>query len=162
MTVRESETMIPEAKAYLDSIEGLHRATRRAIEGLDADCLNWNPLPGEANSIYAIVAHMCASEPIMVHQRIDGGQTRGNYVDAFAESGDDPKVLLDELDRVGGITRSLMEGVSTDDLERSIDPGGGRPARTVREWIGVHIRHLANHVGHVELTKQLYEAGVGR
>ena len=126
--------MIPEVKAYLDSMDGMRRSMRRAIEGVDSRCLNWNPLPGEANSLYAIVAHMCAAEPIMIHQRVSGQPVTGTYMDAFAESGDDPQELCDALDRVGRTTRSLMEGLSAEDLDRSYDPGAGRPPRTLREW----------------------------
>jgi hypothetical protein len=152
--------MIPEVKGYLDAIEGLRGAMRRAVEGVDAQGLNWNPLPGEANSLYAIVSHMCFSEPALIHTRITGQPMEGGYPNVFASRGDDPQELFSRLDQVGQTTHSLMEGLTAEDMDRSIDPGGGRPSRTLREWIIVHLRHQALHLGHIEITKQLYEAGV--
>lgn len=152
--------MIPEAKAYLDAMESMRRALRRTIEGADSRCLNWNPLPGDANSLYAIVAHMCDSEPSMIHRRITGQPVESGHDDAFAQSGEDAHELFDLMDEVGQTTRSLMEGLTVEDMDRSFDPGGGRPPRTLREWIGIHIRHLANHLGHAEITRQFYEAGI--
>jgi hypothetical protein len=47
-----------------------------------------------------------------------------------------------------------MEGLTAEDMDRVIDPGGGRPSRTLREWVNGHIRHQALHLGHLEITKQ--------
>jgi len=149
-----------EIKLYLDAMDGLRSTMKQVVEGMDAQGLNWNPLPGEANSLYAIVAHMCASEPALIHRRIRGQPAEGGQEDPFAARGDDPQELLGRLDQVEQTTHSLMEGLTAEDLERVIDPGGGRPSRTLREWINVHLRHQAIHLGHMEITKQLYEAGV--
>ena len=152
--------MNPEIKVYLDTMDGLRKAMRQLVEGVDAQGLNWNPLPGEANSLYAIVAHMCASEPALIHRRITGQPMEGGHQDAFAARGDDPQELFSLLDQVEKTIHSLMEGLTAEDMDRAIDPGGGRPSRTLREWINTHLRHQALHLGHMEITKQLYEAGV--
>lgn len=154
--------MIPEVKGYLDTMDGLRRAMRQVIEGMDAQGLNWNPLPGEANSLYAIVAHVCASEPALIHRRITGQPSVGGQDNPFAARGDSPQELSDRLAQVEQTTRSLMEGLTDKDLDRAIDPGGGRPARTVREWIHTNLRHQALHLGHMEITKQMYEAGAAK
>ena len=154
--------MIPEVKGYLDTMDGLRRAMRQVVEGMDAQGLNWNPLPGEANSLYAIVAHVCATEPALIHRRITGQPAEGGQSNPFAARGDGSQELISRLDQVGQTTHSLMEGLTDKDLDRAIDSGGGRPARTLREWISTNLRHQALHLGHMEVTKQLYGAGVVR
>ena len=85
---------------------------------------------------------------------------QGGHEDVFAARGDDPQELISRLEQVGQTTHSLMEGLTDKDLDRTIDPGGGRPARPLREWISTNLRHQALHLGHMEVTKQLYGAGV--
>ena len=152
--------MTAEIDAALNSMDGLRRALRRALEGVDAQGLNWNPLPGEANSLYAIVSHLCTSESGMIHQRIGGQAAEGEGQAAFAAQGDDPQELLSRLDELGKTTHSLLDGLTAEDMDRSIDPGGGRPPRTAREWLNMHVRHMALHLGHIEITKQFYETGI--
>ncbi|MBF8268247.1 MAG: uncharacterized protein HW388_1755 [Dehalococcoidia bacterium] len=154
--------MNPEVKVYIESMDGMRRSIRRALEGVDAKELNWNPLPGEANSLYAIVSHLCTSETGMLHQRITGQATTGGEPhNAFEDRGDDPVELLGRMDEVGNTTRRLMEGLTAEDLDRSIGSGGNRPSRTLREWISMYVRHQSLHLGHIEITKQFYEKGVG-
>lgn len=154
--------MNSEVKGYLDTMDGLRRAMRQVIEGMDAQGLNWNPLPGEANSLYAIVAHVCATEPALIHRRITGQPPAGGQDNPFAARGDSPQELIDRLVQLEQTTRSLIEGLTDKDLDRAIEQGGGRPARTLREWISTNLRHQALHLGHMEITKQLYQAGVVR
>ena len=152
--------MTAEIEAALNSMDGMRRSFRRSLEGVDAQELNWNPLPGDANSLYAIVSHLCASETTMIHQRIGGQTVEAEGHAAFAAQGDDPQGLLNRLDELGSTTRRLLEGLTAEEMDRSIDPGGGRPARTAREWLHLHLRHMALHLGHIEITKQFYETGI--
>ena len=87
--------MNSEIKAYLDTMDWLRRAMRQVLEGVDSQGLNWSPLPGEANSLYAILAHVCATEPALIHRRITGQPAEGGPYDAFAARGEDAQELLD-------------------------------------------------------------------
>jgi hypothetical protein len=152
--------MTVEIEVALNSMDAMRRSIRRALEGVDAKGLNWNPLPDDANSLYAIVSHLCTSESTMIHQRIGGQAVDGEGHAAFAAQGDDPQALLGRLDELGNTTHRLLDGLTPEDMDRSIDPGGGRPQRTARAWLQMHVRHMALHLGHIEITKQFYEAGI--
>ncbi|MBI2856441.1 MAG: DUF664 domain-containing protein [Chloroflexi bacterium] len=151
--------MIPENKGYLDSLDALRRSIGQTIAGLDAQEMNWNPLPGEANSLYAIVAHVCASEQSMIHQRAGSRDVERDVGDPLSARGDDPQVLLGWLEEAGRKTVEVLEGLTEADLDKVPDSGDRRP-RSAREWIHLHLRHMSLHLGHMEITKQLYESGV--
>ncbi len=152
--------MPAEIQGYLDTLDGMRRSIRQALEGVDTQGLNWNPLPGDANSLYAIVSHVCTSEINTIHGRIAGGPLVPDAHAAFAAQGEDANELLSRLDGIGVTTRTVLEGIDAEGLDREIDPGGGRPPRSVRGWISMHVRHTALHLGHIEITKQFYEPGI--
>ena len=151
--------MIPEVRGCLDSMDAVRGSIGQIIQGLDAQELNWNPLPGEANSLYAIVSHLCSWEQSVMHQRLVGSAVESNTEDALSATGNDPQVLLARLEEVGKATRELLELLTEADLDKVPNSEVRRP-RSVRDWIYLHQRHLALHLGHMEITKQFYEAGV--
>tara|TARA_B100000029_G_scaffold101699_1_gene92072 strand:+ start:212 stop:676 length:465 start_codon:yes stop_codon:yes gene_type:complete len=152
--------MSEESKGQLDSMDATRRAIIQLIQDLDEPALNWNPLPGEANSIYAIVAHLCTSEQGMIHGRIGGLEFERLVDNALQEArGNNPQTLIDMIEEVGQQTREVLGDISDEKLREPIQSGNRRP-RSAREWIHLHIRHMSDHLGHIELTKQFYEAGI--
>ena len=153
--------MDQEIKAFLDGMASLRGSIRQSLTGVDPQGLNWNPLPGDANSLYAIVSHLCAGEANTIHRRIGGRPVGGGTpYEAFAAQGDDPQKLLGRMDEVGSTTRSLLEGFTARDLDRVIDSGDPRSSRTAREMMNGVLRHTALHLGHIEITKQFYATGI--
>ena len=152
--------MSEESKGQLDSMDATRRAIIQLIQDLDETALNWNPLPGEANSIYAMVAHLCTSEQGMIHGRIGGLEFERLVENALQEAhGDNPQPLIAMMEKVGQQTREVL-GEITDEKLGALIEGGNRRPRSAREWIHLHIRHMSDHLGHMELTKQFYEAGI--
>ena len=153
--------MDPEVQSYLNSLDALRGEVRSAIQGLSAEALNWRPLPEGTNSIYVLVSHMTGSESFLIHQVI-GGRDIGRNRDAeFVARGESPAELEALIDRAGQGTREVLQGLTSADLGVIKELGGGRPSQTAR-WCVVHIiEHLALHLGHLQLTKQLWEEGPG-
>ena len=156
---RQEEKMNPEVKVYLDAMDGLRRNLRGMLASMDSEELNWKPLPGDANSLYAIIAHMCAGEFNNVGKRISGQAVEPGYADTFHEEGDDPNELVQRLDHLEQVTHSVLEGLTSEDMDRALPSAGSGPSRTVREILSAQLRHQNLHLGHIEITKQLYEAG---
>ena len=156
--------MSEEIKGQLDSMDATRRAIITLIQDLDEHCLNWNPLPGEVNSIYSIVAHLCVSEQGIIHGRAGGLESerqigKEQVEGSLATSGDNPKTLIDMIEKVGQQTREVLGLLNDDKLGELIDDGIGRP-RSARWWIHLNMRHMSDHLGHIEITKQFYEARI--
>ena len=134
----------------------VHRQLRDELDGLDENALNWVPMPG-ANSIATIVTHLVGSEAETL--RCAAGVTcerdRDAEFVASAQSRQDVLQLLDSADDL------IVE------LERRIDgtrlaaefPLQTLPTDDVRSglsWLIGNYGHAREHVGQIQLTKQLY------
>ena len=152
--------MSEEIEGQLASMDATRRSIIQLIQDLDEAALNWNPLPGETNSIYAKVAQLCTSEQGMIHAGIGGLEVERLVENALQEAkGDNPQTLIDMIEKVGLQTRELLGTISNEKFGELIERGTRRP-RSAREWVHLHIRHMSDHLGHMEITKQFYEAGI--
>jgi predicted Rossmann fold nucleotide-binding protein DprA/Smf involved in DNA uptake len=151
--------MNDEISGQLDSMDATRKSIIQIIQDLSKEELNWNPLPGEANSIYSIVAHLCTSEQGMLHGTVGGLDVQRLVEEPLSSSGDDPKPIIKMIEDVGLQTREILEALPENKLAEKIERGGRRP-RSAREWIHLHIRHMSDHLGHIELTKQFCQAGI--
>ena len=137
----------------------VHEQLRHELHGLDHDAVNWVPTSG-ANSIATIVTHLVASEAETLRcvAGIKGGRDR--EAEFVARGATMPEVL------------QLIDGA--DDLVTALEPriDGSRleamvtlptlPSDQVRSgltWLVGNYGHACEHVGHVQLTKQLHRQG---
>ena len=135
-----------------------HAGLREQVRGLDAVALNWAPAPG-TNSIAALVVHTLGSEEEVLRAvaGVPGNRDRDEEFRAEAASADE---LLRRLDAGDALLAELAARITADDLA-AIRPRGDRPPQTGLHWLLTNYGHAREHLAHVELTKQLYEAGAG-
>jgi uncharacterized damage-inducible protein DinB len=146
---------------YLARIEDLRGQVRDLVADLPAEALNWHPL-GDAetfNSLAVLSAHVAGAEHFWIGEVV-GGRLASRDRDAeFAVRVADPTSLLDRLDDTAAETREVFAALSARDLD------GTRQARdrTVPvRWCILHvIDHTALHLGHMQLTYQLWRGGEG-
>jgi uncharacterized damage-inducible protein DinB len=153
--------MPPEPASYLQMIEDLRGQVRDLIAGLPAEALNWRPLDAAddhaTNSLAVLAAHIAGAEHFWIGEVL-GGMPPTRHRDAeFATQVTSAAELVDRLDQVGLETRQVLSAVSETDLD------GTREARSrvipVR-WCILHvIDHTALHLGHMQLTYQLWMGG---
>lgn len=141
--------------AILEELAALHRRLREAVFALDQAALDWAPTDG-ANSIAVLVTHTVGSELDWLH--IAGGRSIERDRDAeFRAKG-----------RGAGDLAALVERAehTIPELVRSAVAGGletVRRSRASREVTAAYclqhaLAHTAEHVGQIELTRQLATA----
>ena len=59
--------MNPEAQNYMEHLDTLRGRAKAAIEGMDAEELNWAPLNVDTNSPCALASHIAGAETMWVH-----------------------------------------------------------------------------------------------
>lgn len=159
-----SSTMPPELSHYLHMIEDLRRQVRELIADLPAEALNWRPLPAAAdhamNSLAVLAAHVAGAEQFWIAEVVGGYPPTRVRETEFATVVETAVPLVQRLDDVGTTTRAVCERLTAADLE------GRRQAHgrmvTVR-WAFLHvIDHTALHLGHMQITYQLWQGGKGR
>jgi hypothetical protein len=135
----------------------VHQQLRDQLDGLEDDALNWVPMPG-ANSIATIVAHLVGSEAETLRCVAGVACERDRAAEFVASTLARQDVLL------------LLDGA--DDLIAELEPriDGSRmaaefplptlPAHDVRpglSWLIGNYGHAREHVGQIQLTKQLHQ-----
>jgi len=153
--------MIPELTNYLERIEDLRGQVSRLVADLPAQALNWRPIEGKedhaTNSLAVLAAHVAGAEHFWIAEVIGGKPTTRNRDAEFVTVTNDAAELVRALEKVGQETREVFSALTESDLN------GTRQARDkivpVR-WCILHvIDHTSLHLGHMQLTYQLWSGG---
>jgi uncharacterized damage-inducible protein DinB len=153
--------MIPEIRHYLSSLEDMRSQVGGIIQGLNAEALNWRPpLPAGAdgvNSLAVLAVHVAGAEHFWIAEcigRYPATRVRDNEFKYVATS---PDEALARLRKTGEETQAVLEKLTTDELESTfMKDDHGVPAR----WAIHHIiYHSGLHIGHMQLTYQLWNKG---
>lgn len=153
--------MIPELDHYAQAFEQLHADAARALDGLSAEALNWRPLEGDesTNSLAMTLTHLAGSERYWVGE-VAGEQPAHRDREAeFRARAASAAELTALLDQAGALTRQTLERLPPEKLEETV---ALRDRTVTRRWAVLHaLEHIAIHIGHMQLTRQLWLAQGG-
>ncbi len=150
--------MEAEVQGYLTEFGILKEQIRDAIQGLNDDAANWCPFPKDTNSIYAMLCHLTGAESYWIGHVIGGETVDRDREAEFRASG-----LLSEIvnrwEGVGSTSERILGNLSSLQLGESKDVTlGTRVGSYTVRWCILHlISHYATHLGHIQLTRQLWE-----
>jgi DinB superfamily len=135
----------------------VHRQLRDELRGLDRDALNWVPTLG-ANSIATIVTHVVGSESETLScvaglpcERDREAEFVGGDV---AEA--DVLALLDTADDLVRLTKSHIDDARLGGM-LALPTLPDDQVRSGLTWLVGNYGHAREHIGHIQLTKQLYQ-----
>lgn len=159
--------MLPELEAAQAILKYLHHHAKTELQGLDAEGLNWTP-PGvaETNSLYGLAMHIASTQVAfagaLVHERLnlavpeseEDPKTFGKFLKNTGETAD---TVIAYLRQAAQITNEVFERVTPEMLERTATlPGGSKGVG--HNWVQLMLMHAGEHVGHMSLTRQLYQS----
>ncbi|MFC1962353.1 DinB family protein [Chloroflexota bacterium] len=150
--------MESEVQGYLTELGILKEKIREAIQNLNDEAVNWRPLPKDTNSIYAILCHLVGAEEYWVRQNIRGKRIVRDREAEFRASGHLSEII-DRWEKAGIISKNILSNLSYSQLgeSRTLTLTSGVVTHNVR-WCILHlISHYAIHLGHIQLTRQLWE-----
>jgi len=146
-------------KEYLDLLQDCHNGILEALDGLPQAALDW--IPGQdMNSIGVLLAHTTGSERYWIgdiaaqepSNRDRDAEFRVHDVEADVFR----KKLADNLE----YARNTLEKMTLQDLESERTSGGGRKVTVA--WALLHaLEHATSHLGHIQITRQLWEQSKG-
>ena len=153
--------MLSELENYLQRIEDLRRQVIDLISGLPAKALNWRPTENvedhATNSLAVLATHVAGSEHFWIGEVIGGQPPTRNRPAEFVTQTANADELCHLLQKSGEETREVFTTLNEEDLNsiREID------GRTVSvRWGILHvIDHTALHLGHMQITYQLWMDG---
>lgn len=146
--------MLAILEAYLDRLEGLHADMRQALEGLPQAALDWSPGP-DMNSLGVLAAHVAGSERYWVGEVAGGDPAQRDRPAEFQSHRLEAAALIAHLDATLAHTRLTLERLTLADLDARRS-AGDRGEVTVAWALFHNLRHLGLHLGHMELTRQLW------
>lgn len=148
--------MLPEVAEYLTSIESRRTKIFQTLEQADPQAWNWTPTNDETNSLFVLATHVIGSEHGWIYEILGNGAKTRQRPQEFVAKGTSLDALRAEYERVANETHQVLEDLTEADLtatHRRDDRGD-----VTGRWIILHvIEHSSEHVGQMELTKQLWE-----
>ncbi len=142
--------------AYLDCLEKLHTGFEQALDGLPPEALDW--VPGtEMNSITRLAVHTAGAERYWIGD-VAGRDPSGRERSAeFRALGLDAAALRSRLAAALEHSRGVLERLSLADLAAlRISPRDGQQFTVA--WALAHaLEHTALHLGHIQMTRQMWE-----
>ena len=158
--------MDAEIKGYAGFIDKLLEKAGKHAASLSADALNWKPLDSDTNSVGAIAAHMCGVVRWWVAQGLTGnevGRQRDTEFVAQVDANGEinfwgaRRTIADVISETRSIAADVLDNLDPASLtgQSAVDTLGPR----LKRWTLVHtIDELSQHIGHMEITIQLYNA----
>lgn len=153
--------MLMETAAYLERIEDLRAQIARIVQTVPQEALNWRPDEGTEdhamNSLAVMAMHVAGAEHFWIGEVVGQLPATRNRDAEFETVVADTAVLRQTFERVHELTRRILQNLTQADLD------GTRQARdreVPTRWAILHvIDHTALHLGHMQITAQLWQGG---
>ena len=152
--------MEPEIRNYVDVLDQLRERFKAAVQNMHAKQLNWVPTSEGSNSPYVLAHHIAGSETMWIHQIVGQLNVARNRDAEFQAAGENPETLIKQFESVAATTITILGKLTLDDLAqlRAQPARRGSGKETVRWCITHVIEHYAEHLGHLDLTHQIYQS----
>lgn len=143
--------------SVLDLFQGVHRQLRDIVKDMDSEELNWSPGP-ELNSVVVIVTHTLGSEldTLLFVRGLSSDRDRDAEFEVQAANASQ---LIEAIDRADRLLAEHAEQINADDLA-STRTRPGRDPRLGVHWLINNYGHAREHLGHLHMTRQLYQQRV--
>lgn len=142
---------------YVARLEAQHNTIKMVLEGLTPSALDWQPGP-QMNSIGVLVVHVAGAERYWIGDVAVQEPSGRDRAAEFETEGLAAEVLSERLDNSLGYVRTALAGLTTAELGESRRSSRHDGSFTVA-WSLLHaLDHTAVHTGHIEVTRQVWEA----
>ena len=152
--------MDKEVQGYLTKIGELWGHIKEMLDGLPQEALEWRPFQGQGelatNSLAAIAAHVAGSGTYLIKEVIGRQPINRDREGEFATRGEDVTALKARLDAAQTAIEKVLSPLTAAQLE---EDRKYRDRTAKVRWIILHvIEHTGSHLGHMQLTRQLWQA----
>ncbi len=150
--------MLKEIESYLSFLQDLRNQMKDLLKGLPADALDWKPIVATGdlatNSVGSMTLHLAGSENFWMREIIGGQPIQRNRDAEFAAKGDTAADLISKLEMAARGAEEILASINAGKLEENRK---FRDRTVTVRWAILHvIEHYAVHLGHMQLTRQLW------
>ncbi len=148
--------MDSEVQGYLAEFNNLRKQIHDVIKGLSDEAGNWRPPPKDTNSIYVLITHLTGAQANWIKTVIAGIPVKRDRDAEFKASGSLAEVVK-RWEAVDKESDEIMSKLTQSQLRETRDTTGPYGQVTV-QWCILHqISHYAIHLGHMQLSRQIWE-----
>ncbi len=152
--------MNSEIQSYLEWIDELRGRVSQIVADLPAEALNWRPITDDAdhatNSLAVLAAHVAGAEHHWIYEVVGQQPATRDRPTEFVITAVNTADLVAKLAKTGEETRQIMTTLTADSLNENRTRHNH--IFTVR-WCIMHvIEHTTLHLGHMQLTHQLWQS----
>ena len=148
--------MLPIFEEHLNLLESQYNSICQAIADLPSEALDWTPGPG-MNSMAILTAHIAGAMRYWIGDIAGNEPSDRNREAEFETQRVDAAVLVARLEAVLSHSRTVLERLTLEDLDtKRLSPRHGEEYSISRALLHA-LEHTALHVGHIQLTRQLWE-----
>jgi uncharacterized damage-inducible protein DinB len=135
---------------------------REGMDGLPGEALDWKPAGADTNSIAVLVTHVLHSTRSWLSVAVGAPLPDRDRESEFRAKSADPAALADFMHDFSRQIMALLDNAGEVDWSATRQTHarpGNAPEQVPASWAVLHaIEHLREHVAHVGLTRQLWEA----
>lgn len=152
---------LPELSNYLERIEDLRSQVTGLISALPAQALNWRPIEGKdehvTNSLAVLTSHICGAEHFWIAEVIGHKKATRDREVEFSAVATNSESFVQLIEKTAQETREVFSKLDDKDLDGTRQAKGRLiPVR----WCILHVvDHTALHLGHMQITYQLWSGG---
>ena len=141
---------------YMDRLTDLHSQIEEALAHLPAEALDWSPGP-EMNSITVLVMHLTGAERYWIGDVAGQDASGRDRAAEFRSGGLSPQDLIARLDASRAHAQGVLAQLSLEDLAQARS-SVRHPDRTftVGDSLLHALEHTGQHLGHIQMVRQLY------
>lgn len=138
---------IRSAAGFLDYWGKVRSRTRRVVDCIPPDRLEWTCAPGKF-TLGDQVRHLATIERYLYAETVAGRPSR--YPGCGPELADGYRAVVELLDRLGAESRAIFAALTDDDLAGKCLTPAGAPITTWK-WLRAMVEHEAHHRGQIYL-----------
>jgi uncharacterized damage-inducible protein DinB len=143
---------------YLERLQIMQGEFVRAFADLPAEALDWVP-GADMNSLCVLVVHTTGATRFWIGDAALGDPSNRVRAEEFAASGLSHDALQARFTVLEAYVRAALEPLTLADLAAThVINREGKDTEIVAGWALLHaITHLSFHLGHAQITRQLWE-----
>jgi len=141
---------------YMKLLAALHGEFEKTLEGLSVEALDWTPGP-DMNSLGVLVVHVAGSTRYWVGEVAAGIPANRDRAAEFRASGLNETALKGRLAENLEFVRGILENLTPDSLVSARFLASRNQNITAGEAVLHALEHTALHVGHAQITRQLWD-----
>ena len=148
--------MHPFFEEYMKVLTTLYNDLEKTFDGLPAEAMDWVPGQG-MNSFCVLAVHVAGSTNHMIRYFVGGMESNRDRTAEFAASGLDAAALKTRLAESREFVRGVLENLTLEELTVIHQMKDRDRKYTKAEWLLHALEHVGLHVGHAQITRQLWD-----